>query len=160
MIRDVLENDIEQIKDIYNYYILNTNITFEEDILSKDQMRERINDIKKHFPYIVYEDGGIVLGYAYLNYYSTRSAYWPSCDLSIYVKNDFVGKSIGKKLYEEIEIKAKKYNFKKILSCITLTNEKSIAFHKHYGFKECGVVKNVGFKNNEWLSIIWMDKDI
>lgn len=50
MIRDVLENDIEQIKDIYNYYILNTNITFEEDILSKDQMRERINDIKKHFP--------------------------------------------------------------------------------------------------------------
>ncbi len=160
MIRNILENDYNSICDIYNYYIENSNYTFEETKLSYDEMKERIDGIKEKFPYIVYEENGEVLGYAYLNYYSTRSAYWPSCDLSIYVKNNCSGKSIGTQLYKHIEVEAKKYGFKKILSCITLSNERSVKFHLNNGFKECGVIKNVGYKNNEWLSIVWMDKDI
>ena len=75
MIRYVEEKDYKEITDIYNYYIKNTTITFEEDELSYDNMRKRIDSIKKKFPYIVYEEDGSILGYAYLNYFSERSAY-------------------------------------------------------------------------------------
>ncbi len=160
MVRNVLDSDVEMICDIYNYYIKNSNYTFEEDTLSYSEMKERIDEIKKDFPYIVYVENDEVLGYAYLNYYNKRSAYFPSCDLSIYVKNGCSGKSIGRVLYAHIEKEALKSGFKKILSCITLSNERSIKFHLNNGFKECGVIKNVGYKHDEWLSIMWMDKDL
>lgn len=160
MIRYVEEKDYKEITDIYNYYIKNTTITFEEDELSYDNMRKRIDSIKKKFPYIVYEEDGSILGYAYLNYFSERSAYRFSLDLSIYLKNGELTKGIGTALYNEIENIARKNGIKKIISCITLSNDRSISFHKKMGFGECGRMKNVGYKHNAWQSIVWMDKDI
>lgn len=160
MIRYVEEKDYKEITDIYNYYIKNTNISFEEDELSYDNMRKRIDSIKKKFPYIVYEEDGTILGYAYLNYFSERSAYRFSLDLSIYLKNGELTKGIGSALYNEIENIARKNGIKKIISCITLSNDRSISFHKKMGFSECGRMNNVGYKHNAWQSIVWMDKDI
>ena len=160
MISYVEEKDYKEITDIYNYYIKNTTITFEEDELSYDNMRKRIDSIKKKFPYIVYEEDGSILGYAYLNYFSERSAYRFSLDLSIYLKNGELTKGIGTALYNEIENIARKNGIKKIISCITLSTDRSISFHKKMGFGECGRMKNVGYKHNAWQSIVWMDKDI
>lgn len=160
MIRYVEEKDYKEITDIYNYYIKNTTISFEEDELSYDNMRKRIDSIKKKFPYIVYEEDGAILGYAYLNYFSERSAYRFSLDLSIYLKNGELTKGIGSALYNEIENIARKNGIKKIISCITLSNDRSISFHKKMGFSECGRMNNVGYKHNAWQSIVWMDKDI
>ena len=160
MIRYVEEKDYKEITDIYNYYIKNTTITFEEDELSYENMRKRIDSIKKKFPYIVYEEDGSILGYAYLNYFSERSAYRFSLDLSIYLKNGELTKGIGSALYNEIENIAIKKGIKKIISCITLSNDRSISFHKKMGFSECGRMNNVGYKHNAWQSIVWMDKDI
>ena len=160
MIRYVEEKDYKEITDIYNYYIKNTTITFEEDELSYDNMRKRIDSIKKMFPYIVYERDGDILGYAYLNYFSERSAYRFSLDLSIYLKNGELTNGIGTALYNEIENIARKNGIKKIISCITLSNDRSISFHKKMGFSECGRMNNVGYKHNAWQSIVWMDKDI
>jgi len=160
MIRYVEEKDYKEITDIYNYYIKNTTITFEEDELSYDNMRKRIDSIKKKFPYIVYEEDGSILGYAYLNYFSERSAYRFSLDLSIYLKNGELTKGIGSALYNKIENIARKKGIKKIISCITLSNDRSISFHKKMGFSECGRMNNVGYKHNAWQSIVWMDKDI
>ena len=98
MIREVETKDYNKILDIYNYYIKNTTITFEEKILSYEDMSKRIDEIKGNFPYIVYEENNEVLGYAYLNYLSKRSAYRYSSDLSIYLKAGEGSKGIGTKL--------------------------------------------------------------
>jgi len=160
MIRFVNDSDYKDITDIYNYYIKNTAITFEEEELSYSKMKERIDSIKNIFPYIVYVEDGKVLGYAYLSYFSERSAYRFSADLSIYLKNGLINKGIGSALYKRLEEIAMEKGFKKIISCITLSNERSISFHERMGFKECGRMLNVGYKMNAWHSVVWMDKDI
>lgn len=160
MIREVETKDYNKILDIYNYYIKNTTITFEEKILSYEDMSKRIDEIKECFPYIVYEENNEVLGYAYLNYFSKRSAYRYSSDLSIYLKAGEGSKGIGTKLYKEIEKIAHNRGFKKIISCISKDNIKSINFHKKMGFNTIGEIKNAGFKFGSWLTIVWMDKNI
>ena len=99
MIRKINENDIQQICDIYNYYILNTTITFEEKPLLYEEMKTRINDITENLPWFVYEENSEILGYCYASKWKGRCAYRFSVESTVYVKNDVLSKGIGTKLY-------------------------------------------------------------
>lgn len=160
MIRKVELKDAKAIVDIYNYYILNTNITFEVETLKEEDMKERIQKIMKKYPYIVYEDEGQVLGYAYLSEFKSRAAYRFSVESSIYLDIKSKGKGIGKKLYEEILELAEGYDIHTIIAGITIPNEASIAIHEKLGFKKVAHFEEVGYKEGKWLDVGYWQKRI
>lgn len=155
MIRSVTIEDAKEIVEIYNYYILNTNITFEEKELDVEEMERRIELKIKNNPWTVYEKNGQVLGYAYLSEWHERSAYRFSKEVSIYLHKNFCGVGIGKQLLENIIdiAKEEKYNTKVLVSGITIPNDSSIGIHERFGFEKVAEFKKIGFKNNEWLNV-------
>ena len=153
MIRKVAIEDAKAIVDIYNYYILNTNITFEEEILKPEDMEGRIKEKIKDHPWIVYEEDGQVIGYGYLGQWHSRSAYRFSKESSIYIDVNDRGKGVGIKLYRKLLKLAVDYGYHTIVAGITIPNDASIGLHEKLGFKKIAEFKEIGFKNNEWLDV-------
>ena len=158
MIRSVRISDAKDIVDIYNYYILNTNITFEEEEVTIKDMEDRIREKIKSNPWIVYEEDNKVIGYAYLSQWHNRSAYKFSKESSIYLDVNSKGKKIGIKLYEELLRLAKEYNVHTIVAGITIPNDASIGIHEKLGFEKIAEFKEIGFKDNQWLNVGYWQK--
>ncbi|MDB2076083.1 GNAT family N-acetyltransferase [Clostridium paraputrificum] len=158
MIREVKLSDAKAIVDIYNYYILNTNITFEEKQLTVDDMEERIIEKTAKHPWIVYERDGQVIGYAYLSGWHSRSAYRYSNEASIYLDSNEKGHGIGKELFGQLLEVSKCYGVHTIVSGITIPNTESISLHEKFGFKKIAEFEEIGFKNNKWLNVGYWQK--
>ena len=158
MIREVKLSDAKAIVDIYNYYILNTNITFEEKQLTVDDMEERIIEKTAKHPWIVYERDGQVIGYAYLSGWHSRSAYRYSNEASIYLNSNEKGHGIGKELFGQLSEVSKCYGVHTIVSGITIPNTESISLHEKFGFKKIAEFEEIGFKNNKWLNVGYWQK--
>jgi len=153
MIRSVELSDSKSITDIYNYYIETTAITFEEIPLTAPEMQKRVNGIRELFPYLVYEENGEILGYAYLDAFHSRSAYRFTLEDSIYLRNGSQGKGIGRALLDELLNEVKKRDAHSIMAKITLPNERSVNLHEAFGFKNVGILKEVGRKFDKWLDV-------
>jgi phosphinothricin acetyltransferase len=153
MIRPVELLDCKAITDIYNYYIETTVITFEEVPMAVPEMQNRINGIRELFPYLVYEENGEILGYAYVDAFHSRSAYRFTLEDSIYLRNGCQGKGIGKALLKELLNEIKKSDKHSIVAKIALPNERSINLHEAFGFKNVGTLKEVGRKFDKWLDV-------
>ena len=158
MIREVKLSDAKAIVDIYNYYILNTNITFEEKQLTVDDMEERIIEKTAKHPWIVYERDGQVIGYAYLSGWHSRSDYRYSNEASIYLDSNEKGHGIGKELFGQLLEVSKCYGVHTIVSGITIPNKESISLHEKFGFKKIAEFEEIGFKNNKWLNVGYWQK--
>ena len=158
MIREVKLSDAKAIVDIYNYYILNTNITFEEKQLTVDDMEERIIEKTAKHPWIVYERDGQVIGYAYLSGWHSRSAYRYSNEASIYLDSNEKGHGIGKELFGQLLEVSKCYGVHTIVSGITIPNTESISLHEKFGFKKIAEFEEIGFKKNKWLNVGYWQK--
>ncbi|HNY10508.1 MAG TPA: N-acetyltransferase family protein [Candidatus Wallbacteria bacterium] len=154
MIRIVKNTDIQQICDIYNYYVVNTAITFEETPVSCDDMRARITSVSALFPWYVCEaEDGEITGYAYAAAWKLRSAYRFSAEATVYVKNNFTGKGIGSLLYSELLKELKKRSFHSVIGGIALPNEQSRKLHEKFGFKKVAQFHEVGNKFNGWIDV-------
>jgi phosphinothricin acetyltransferase len=153
MIRPVKAADAKAITSIYNYYIKETAITFEEIPLSIGEMEKRIADISAVFPYLVWEEEGEVTGYAYIHKYHERSAYRFTLEDSIYLKNGREGKGTGKVLFAALLDAAKKHGAHVIMSLITVPNDRSVALHEKFGFVKKGQFDEVGFKLGKWRDV-------
>jgi len=153
MIRQVKVQDAAQICSIYNYYIQNTTITFEEIDLSEADMSERIKRISVKFPYLVYVEDGNIIGYAYATEWRVRAAYRNSVETTVYLKEGFKGKGIGKQLYSELIKQLDEKGFHVIIGGISLPNPASIALHEKCGFVKIAQFKEVGFKFQKWVDV-------
>ena len=102
-IRIATENDLPQILAIYGPYVENTTISFEYDIPTAEAFRDRFRSITKQFPWLVWEEDGVILGYAYSCAPFERAAYRWCAEPSIYLMPEARGKGIGRKLYEALE---------------------------------------------------------
>lgn len=158
IIRFVREEDCRQILNIYSYYIENTAVSFETEVPNCEKFEERIKNISSLYPYLVYEKDNKIIGYAYASRYAEREAYRYSVTLSVYVLEKYHGKGIAKQLYDVLFNILLEQGFYNVYACITLPNEKSINFHKKFGFREVGVYNNVGYKLNKWHDVIYMEK--
>lgn len=167
MIRVARIEDAKALLDIYGYYVENTAITFEYMIPSVEEFQERIQNTLEKYPYLVYEEDGEILGYAYVGAFNKRVAARFMVETSIYVKNDVLNKGIGKVLYEELEKILKKQNILKLIACITDSEEedcyvpkKSVRFHQHMGYKMAGRIQNGGYKFGNWYDLVYLEKEL
>jgi phosphinothricin acetyltransferase len=154
MIRDVMLSDAIRITEIYNYYIENTIITFEEEKITAEETERRIKSIlEKNYPYIVYEEEGQLTGYAYLNNWRSRSAYDITLETSIYLDIQQLGKGKGNLLYKELIERAKGTNIHSLIGVISLPNEASRNLHKKLGFQLVGNFRESGLKFNRRIDV-------
>lgn len=153
MIRQAKESDCTAICQIYNYYIENTVITFEENTISSEEMAERIRKTRTQYPWLVYEEDGIIIGYSYASSWKERSAYRYSVESTVYLKNGYERKGYGKKLYKELITELKKSKYHSVIGVIALPNKNSIMLHEKMGFKKIGAFKEVGYKMNKWIDV-------
>lgn len=160
MIRPVNQSDAVQLVAIYNYYIAHTLITFEEELLTPTQFQERIQKIQQAYPFILFEENGEILGFAYANKWRERSAYRFALETSVYVKQGHFGKKIGLQLYEHLFELLKKNGTKQLIGVITLPNDISVALHEKLGFVKAAHFKEVGLKFGKWCDVGFWQKSI
>ncbi|MDR1031127.1 MAG: GNAT family N-acetyltransferase [Treponema sp.] len=153
MIRSVKPSDVMAICGIYNHYIKHTTISFEENPVSMKEMEARIRDIRSVYPWLVWEEAGDVIGYAYVDKWKERTAYGFSVEDSIYLKQSHEGQGLGTSLLTRLLEEVKKTNIHAVVAGITLPNERSIALHERMGFTKIAQFKEIGFKLNQWLDV-------
>lgn len=157
-IRPIEDRDIAACLAIYNYYIEHTTITFEEEPLSMAAFSARVRRIRGDYPYLVAEEDGTVVGYAYLDAYNERSAYRYTADLSIYLAHDCLSRGVGSALLTAIERLAEQRGLRNIVSIITEENARSLAFHERHGYREVGRLYKSGLKFGRWLDVAFYQK--
>lgn len=160
MIRLLEEEDIAQCLTIYNWYIAHSVATFEETPLSIESFQQRVHRIQQTYPFLVLQEGNQIIGYAYLDAFSPRSAYRYTVDLSIYLSHDDRTKGYGSQLMEAILQKAKTCGYHNVVSIVTEGNIASQHIHEKFGFVKEGFLKKVGYKHAEWLGVTYYVKHI
>ena len=158
MIRFAKEADLPAILDIYGPYILNTAISFEYSIPTLEAFTERFRGITCQFPWLVYEEEGKILGYAYGSLPFGREAYRWVAASSIYLAPEVQGKGIGRKLYAALEDLLTKQGYRKTYAIITSDNPGSLRFHEKTGFRFLGEFPDCGIKFGKLYSVVWMEK--
>jgi L-amino acid N-acyltransferase YncA len=156
MIRNVKESDAEAICDIYNKYIEDTGITFEETPLQADEMVSRIGIVTQNYPWLVYEENERVLGYTYASKWKERAAYRYSVETAIYLDSDHVGKGIGSLLIDKLLRVLETLEDKSIHGVIygvALPNPASVALCEKFGFQKIAHFKEVGYKFKKWIDV-------
>lgn len=156
-IRVANSNDTKQILEIYKPQILNTPNSFEEVVPSLQDFQKRIETIQKKFPYLVAEENGKVIGYAYASAHSERAAYRWSVNVSVYIDNRAHRKGVGTALYTKLFSILRELGYFKAYAGIASTNEASLRLHEKFGFKPIARYENVGYKFGKWHTNIWMD---
>ena len=160
MIRLATEADIPAILDIYGPYILDTAISFEYSIPTLEEFTNRFRDITARFPWLVWEEDGEILGYAYASLPFGRAAYRWCAASSIYLAPQAQGRGIGRKLYEALEAILAEQGYRKTYAIITSDNPGSLCFHEHTGFRFLAEFPDCGIKFNKLYSVVWMEKSL
>lgn len=158
MIRPATTADVAAILDIYRPYILTTAYTFEYEVPSLEDFTNRFQTISAEFPWLVWEENGEVLGYAYGDRAFIRAAYQWDADLSIYLRQDALGKGIGKALYGVVEEILRRQGYFVGYGIVTTANEGSCAFHEAVGYEKAAVFSRCGFKFGQWHGTVWYEK--
>jgi phosphinothricin acetyltransferase len=166
-IRSAEPKDAERLLEIYAYYIRDTAVTFECTMPSPEEFRTRICSTLRAYPYLIAEEDGTILGYAYAGPLKDREAYSRSCEMTVYVDRAQRGKGLGRSLYETLEERLKEQGILNLYACIadpiredeTLTRA-SEGFHRHLGYTKVGEFHQCGYKFGRWYNMIWMEKII
>ncbi len=158
VIECVKTTDADEILSIYAPYVKNTFVSFETKVPERDDFRKRVRDISAEYPYYVCRKDGKIIGYAYASRHRVRDAYRYSVDCSVYVSHDAHRKGVGRMLYETLFAELKKRGFHSAFAAVALPNEVSISFHKAMGFEQVGHFKEVGYKFDRWIDLVWLEK--
>ncbi len=159
-IRHVQIVDVESLLNIYKPFIETTAFTFETTVPSVEEFAARIQSYTEKYPWLVAEDEGKVIGYAYASKHRDREAYQWCVESSVYVMEEYHHSGIASKLYTQLFNLLKTCGYINVYAGITLPNPKSQSFHLRMGFEEIGIYKNIGYKLGKWHDVIWMAKVI
>ncbi len=157
-IRFASASDCAAMLAIYAPYI-ETTITFEQTVPSQQEFAARLETVQREYPWIVWEEDGKILGYAYAHKFAERISYRPSAELSVYLDKHARGKGLGPKLYDALIAVLKLQNVKSVYGIVTSPNERSEVLHLAMGFSRVATLENVGYKDG-WRDVSWFCKQI
>lgn len=152
-IRDVTADDAAQICDIYNHYVHNTAITFEQQPVSVPEMQARIESYASAYAWLVAERDGQLLGYAYATRWRFRAAYDYTVESTVYVADAARGSGVGRPLYMALLDALRKRSIHAVVGCIALPNPGSVALHEKCGFEKVAQFPQVGRKFDQWIDV-------
>jgi phosphinothricin acetyltransferase len=156
MIRIARDEDVAAIHAIYALSVTDGVATFETGLPGVDAMRERIHARLKHYPWLVWEEAGEVLAYAYAGRFRERAAYDWIAETSIYVRNDAHRRGIARKLYGVLLDVMRLQGITQAVGVITLPGTVSVAMHEAMGFTPAGVWRQCGYKLGQWWDVgVW-----
>jgi L-amino acid N-acyltransferase YncA len=160
LIRDSRDDDLSAITAIYAHHVLHGTGTFETTPPSGAEMAARRDDVLgKGLPYLVVEDDGAVLGFAYCQWFKPRPAYRFSAEDSIYLHPGAHGRGLGRQLLAALVQRAEDAGLRKLIAVIgDSANAGSIGVHAAVGFQAVGTVKSCGWKFDRWLDIVMMER--
>lgn len=159
-LRIATPDDGKALAEIYKYYVVNTSITFEYDAPSAEEFSHRIAHKLEKYPYLVAEENGTPIGYAYAAEFRERAAYSWDAELSVYVAHGKHRAGVGHRLYSALTKILRTQNFINLYAWITNPNPTSIAFHEKEGFELVCNIPAVGYKHGEWHDVVWYQKRV
>jgi len=145
---------------IYAPYVEATPISFEELPPTAAELAKRIERVTASYPWLVAEEGGEVVGYAYGAPLRERHAYRWTVEVTVYVAGARRGNGIGRQLYEALFERLRRQRFKVAFAGITLPNEASVALHEGLGFIRVGVSPRIGWKQGRWHDVGWWQLEL
>ena len=162
-VRSAVEGDLPDVREIYNHYVANSTVTFDEDAMTLKEWKHKFHRVSElGFPFLVAQSpSGQLLGFAYVYPWKEKAAYRYTVENSIYLGAASTGKGLGKVLMAELMDGAKAAGIKEIIAVIADKGaEASIAMHKNFGFKEIGHMGKVGYKFGRWLGTVLMQRSL
>ncbi len=160
MLRNISPDDAPSICEIYKHYVLETPITFEVDSVAPQEMRQRILDVTVTFPWLVWEEDGKLLGYAYAARWKERAAYRHSVEATVYLQSSSVGKGGGSALLDALLAELRSRQIHCVIGGIALPNEASVALLQKFGFRKVAHFNEVGFKFNRWIDVGYWQRQL
>jgi L-amino acid N-acyltransferase YncA len=153
-IRPAAATDGEALANIYNYYVANTAVTFEESPVAATDMEERLAEATRGtLPFLVAEAPDRVIGFAYATKWKGRCAYRFSVETTVYVAHGYWRRGVGAALYQQLIVALKDAGFHALIGGIALPNESSVALHEKFGFVPVARFREVGFKFGRWIDV-------
>jgi len=154
VIRAATPSDATVIAGIYNFYVRETVVTFDEDEISPDGMAAQIGKaIEGSLPWLVAEEQGAVIGYSYAGTWHGRCAYRFSVESTVYLDHQFTGRGVGTRLYRELLDILRQRSMHVVVGGIALPNDPSVALHERLGFSKVAHFREVGFKFGRWIDV-------
>jgi phosphinothricin acetyltransferase len=154
MIRSATPADADAIAKIYNYYITDTIVTFEEEPLDGSEIARRIESVQRAgLPWLVSDEDGEINGYAYATQWKDRIGYRTSVETTVYLAKDSTGQGIGSQLYSELFRLLEHKGLHSAIGGIALPNPGSVALHEKFGMKKVAEFEEVGTKFGKWINV-------
>jgi L-amino acid N-acyltransferase YncA len=154
-IRKATINDLIAINDIYNYYVSNSTCTYQTIFESIENRHVWFNEHNNYYPIIVAEINKGVIGWASISKFKNREAYKPTVEISIYIRHDKLFNGIGTILLEELIILSKINGYHSIIAVISSDQEASVKLHEKFGFIKVAYLKEVGYKFDKLLDVVY-----
>lgn len=160
-IRAVHEADTSAISEIYAYHVLHGTASYEVEPPSRDETLAKIRRVTAPgWPFLVAQEDGEIVGYAYATQFRDRAAYRFACEDSIYVAAGKMRRGIGGALLKSLMERSSAFGFRTIVAVVGGAEPASIALHERCGFLEVGRLKGVGFKFDRWLDSVYLQRDL
>jgi phosphinothricin acetyltransferase len=160
MIRNATVEDAPQICEIYNHYVLHTPITFEENSISVDDMRQRIQRITPAMPWLTLEQENRLIGYCYAHPWKERAAYRFTVELTIYLDSSAVSRGKGSELFGVLLEELRTKQIHSAISVVALPNPASAGLLEKFGFHQAARFEEVGFKFGRWIDVGYWQRKI
>ena len=158
-IRTATLNDAAAIAAIYNHFVRDTIVTFEEVEIDAAEMGRRMDSVwAASLPWLVAEDAGTVVGYTYATKWKERVGYRFSVEITVYLAPNAVGKGLGLRLYTELFALLEARGVHAVIGGIALPNDASVALHAKMGMKEVAHFEQTGFKFGRWIDVVYMER--
>jgi phosphinothricin acetyltransferase len=157
-VRDATAADAAACASIYAPYVTDTAITFEIEPPSPAEIAERIATASRSHAWLVLEDDGRVVAYAYAGPFNRRAAYRWSCEVSVYVERGRHRTGVGRALYEALLRRLRERGYRMAIAGMTLPNDASLSLHRALGFQPVGTYRRIGFKQGAWHDVEWMQR--
>jgi L-amino acid N-acyltransferase YncA len=161
LVRDSVDADVAAIQAIYAHHVLHGTASFELTPPTLDEMRQRRTDVvAKNLPYLVAEQNGVVVGYAYVTLYRPRPAYRFTVEDSVYVQEGLAGQGIGSLLLAEIIKICTAKGYRQLMAVVGDSSPASVSLHERHGFTLAGTFKSVGYKFGAWRDTAMLQRTL